>query len=1741
MAQKSDIKHQIAINGLPEGYGLSRTQNLLHEYLETEDAIVKIEFAENHDGTEKQSIAIVTLKEDKYVQCLIKKAVIDALFHQKGYQFTITKARPRIKSDTSRALETAGSTSLSTISPVYQNVTRDPRQRTLYCTNIPSHMLNETRLDIHFKRYGVIHRIYLQRQQRRSFAIIEYELPQSALEAFHHGRKVGPNIYMSIYWDKREAEMLQRQDCYPSMSGQHFVSSSTNPKMRMQNEQIQQLKIFSWQEILQFDEEIFSNFQNRCVLVQGVSERTSSSLLRSHFEDPGASGGGLIHKIFRLPDGILIAFQEQNSANGVLLTAKHCLDSKDLQLFAKPVPRAYDKQFLVEGKFADKDTLLDLVGCCLSPEFFSVEKIDGCDRYIVSIKNDCDDDIKEVMKKIGDIGLQLEDVKQKVVHLCATDCVKVVNIADIKNDKIRLTFMNKSLTENGTITLIQRDMDNDMAYVYFADYQDAEKVAENSRKNKVQFGNKAISISLCYYNPSAAKDEHEKKGLQSYSGRTKELRQTFRPFDFLSEAECDVIQFIQKSQTDMEAMTKEFENLANVKFQPKRLTGRNCPSQYIIRFQPLPVKYRTNGQQINQKSFESECKSKIMAFLEKYTVRVGKFDPRDLDNICKSNSWRNQSDITLIEIDQRRSVSVFARWNHPKDGDFTIAGQETEVSQAFKWLKALEEKEKKTEMFEIIKEWQLEFLKDCGIVDDMTSRFKDTTISIVDEDYKVIFTGSRTDVDACRTETMKQLKKIDSSRLTFLDEDKLDFLTQALKPGRSSEFDIAQLIKVQFRQAKLKCILQGSVEPKLRYIHQRELDIAITILDDFIQRCSIPVKAGLGELISSTEWKKFEGGLCSSGALVIKINLQNSCIELLGVAKLMEEGEYRLTKYVMENAVGNKVIKMPYAVARFLSEYPNEVKLEEELKSVEWHMTTDNDFGILVQGKADHVKSAIKRLTELIPKIETATHGIKELGMSGYFRSETGAQFLKTTQALTKCTILIDPDQIQQRKNVTTSSKLMEKTKTAMLSAQISNTNVTVRVIKNDITTHATDAIVNASNKELELRNAGVSGSIFNKVGKAIQQEMTIQKRKIGRELAPGCAVTTTAGSLPCKKVIHAVGPMWHSSSESWAEQSLKDAIKACLSEADQFNLKSIAIPAISCGVFGGKPEICSKLIVQAIVEYFHEMKSSSSIRQVDLIELSNPNILACFKKQVASIILGVNNNDDRSQHKKGFGETFFQWFSSGKSATSKADSNSSNPSANPGNQISFFHPLQVTVKQGDLLMSTSDVIVNLTGPSFDLNGGQLSSKLIAKAGQTVVQECASNPCFSTSNCRVTRGGKLSCQYVVHLMANQDVSKSLQEVFSVVNKQLKCSSLALPAIGTGNRGFTSTGVAKATRDALHDFSKTKPSHLRRIEIVVFQNSMLSDFQSIISRISTGSSVNQKREPEKRESIFPKEGVGQKGESIKLLFCAAHKININNAWQRVKEHIHDKSATKVLEDEVVVYLDHFAEKKLIDIGEKYNVHLRKTSEASGKDKIIISGIKDNVFDAHVAASDIVREYAQIIAIAEYVIWQYYDLQSHTFVDFSQRDSWKTELAHKKNDKGGTTLALKVGSQKRTFDLDFTNMEESCRESRSKTKIRRGLASQESDDLPETWTDMGGRPWKLETLPQQSTEYQTVLKKYANKGLNISQQCQVDAKTFSNLFHLVHEKKSIITTVLQNLRTVTYIFGNAKTVRYQKVLL
>ena len=118
-----------------------------------------------------------------------------------------------------------------------------------------------------------------------------------------------------------------------------------------------------------------------------------------------------------------------------------------------------------------------------------------------------------------------------------------------------------------------------------------------------------------------------------------------------------------------------------------------------------------------------------------------------------------------------------------------------------------------------------------------------------------------------------------------------------------------------------------------------------------------------------------------------------------------------------------------------------------------------------------------------------------------------------------------------------------------------------IEVARLDITLARVDAIVNAANEGLQL-GSGVAGAIRRRGGQSIQEECD----RIG-SCAIGEAVVTGAGNLPARWVIHAVGPRWHGG-EQGEEMALASAVLAALSRADEIGARSVAIPAISTGVF---------------------------------------------------------------------------------------------------------------------------------------------------------------------------------------------------------------------------------------------------------------------------------------------------------------------------------------------------------------------------------------------------------------------------------------------------------------------------------------------------------------------------------------------------------------------------------------------
>jgi len=153
-----------------------------------------------------------------------------------------------------------------------------------------------------------------------------------------------------------------------------------------------------------------------------------------------------------------------------------------------------------------------------------------------------------------------------------------------------------------------------------------------------------------------------------------------------------------------------------------------------------------------------------------------------------------------------------------------------------------------------------------------------------------------------------------------------------------------------------------------------------------------------------------------------------------------------------------------------------------------------------------------------------------------------------------------------------------------------------LRIIEGDLTALDVDAIVNAANSHLQ-HGGGVAGAIVKKGGQVIQDESD----RVG--FTPvGTAVATSGGRLKARWVIHTVGPRWGEGEE---ERKLGNAIRSALRLAGEKGAKTLALPAVSAGIFGFPPDRCARVIVTAILSQFGEAPEAEPQR-VDLCLLGD-------------------------------------------------------------------------------------------------------------------------------------------------------------------------------------------------------------------------------------------------------------------------------------------------------------------------------------------------------------------------------------------------------------------------------------------------------------------------------------------------------------------------------------------------------
>ncbi len=156
----------------------------------------------------------------------------------------------------------------------------------------------------------------------------------------------------------------------------------------------------------------------------------------------------------------------------------------------------------------------------------------------------------------------------------------------------------------------------------------------------------------------------------------------------------------------------------------------------------------------------------------------------------------------------------------------------------------------------------------------------------------------------------------------------------------------------------------------------------------------------------------------------------------------------------------------------------------------------------------------------------------------------------------------------------------------------------TVKIIHGDITEEETEAITNAANSYLK-HGGGVAGAIVRKGGYEIQKESDEIVNKNG-PVPVGKATITGAGKLKAKYVIHTVGPVWGEGNE---DEKLKSAIRSVLKLCEEKGIQSVAIPAVSSGIFGFPKERAAKIILGEVVKFFKE-KNPENLKEVHLTNI---------------------------------------------------------------------------------------------------------------------------------------------------------------------------------------------------------------------------------------------------------------------------------------------------------------------------------------------------------------------------------------------------------------------------------------------------------------------------------------------------------------------------------------------------------
>ncbi|XP_072026207.1 uncharacterized protein [Amphiura filiformis] len=380
-------------------------------------------------------------------------------------------------------------------------------------------------------------------------------------------------------------------------------------------------------------------------------------------------------------------------------------------------------------------------------------------------------------------------------------------------------------------------------------------------------------------------------------------------------------------------------------------------------------------------------------------------------------------------------------------------------------------------------------------------------------------------------------------------------------------------------------------------------------------------------------------------------------------------------------------------------------------------------------------------------------------------------------------------------------------------SAFCSKEGLQMIILQDDITKQKVDIIVNAANGRLD-HGGGVAGAISRAAGYQLQQDCNnfMYNRK---PLQIGQCVDTKGYRLPCRYIIHAVGPVYQrQNSPDRANvffDSLLTTFMNILGLAEAKGAQTIAIPLISSGNFGGPKTICANALASALYN-FSSSPQRRNLQQIFLVNIDQ-EATTTLQSNFGGLFLSAEDKDEAQIESQ--------------SVLQQIPSKPAKYTTNEG--------IEVVVVQGDITKGSVEVIVNAANSKL-LHGGGVAGAIAHAAGKQIQDECdriisqRGRP-LDVGECEVTEGYNLKRKVIHAVGPIYDKHRSDREFFDKLKKTfiaaiqhanlpIEAKQVALPLISSGIFGGPKQLCARALAEAVKEFSKNERNLvLKRIYLV----------------------------------------------------------------------------------------------------------------------------------------------------------------------------------------------------------------------------------------------------------------------------------------------------------------------------------